>query len=205
MVVFAMRRILSFLSRKKRVPDAMTAAALAPLSQAQRCLDLWLREEDRRMSHRQRQRTAALIARYFEHEDEVTDQLILSFLRHYSGFGAVDLDDPHMVRQELKAALDRAPAQVSPAAASHRRLLLAAITGMLAMAAVLVTLHLSQATLNDDEQAALKAAVAARAKAVNAAPATIWAGLKHQFNVTRYQQIRRWDFEDAKELVEKLP
>ena len=79
----------------------------APLAQAARCLDLWLKEEGRDLSPRQRQKAAALIARYFFYEDCTTDALIMSFLRHYAGFRAIDMEDPASVRQALKTVLDQ--------------------------------------------------------------------------------------------------
>ncbi len=175
----------------------VTDAAFAPLAQAERCLDAWLREEGREMTARQRQRAAGLIARYFENEDMVSDKLILSFLHHYSGMGAVDLEDPQAVRMELKAVLDRSAPVMPAARASRLRLLVAVATGMLAMASVLVVFYLSQQTLTQQEQQQLREAVAMRAEAKGVAPATIWADVKRDAGVTRYQDIRRWDFARA--------
>ncbi len=78
-----------------------------PIKQAERCLDQWLKEENRSLPAAERQRVAALVARYFYHEDEVTDQLILSFLRHYSNGNVLDMEDPASVRMEIKSVLDQ--------------------------------------------------------------------------------------------------
>lgn len=155
------------------------------------------------MTPRQRQRAAGLIARYFEHEDMVSDKLILSFLHHYSGMGAVDLEDPQAVRLELKAVLDRSATAAVPAHNSRLRLLVAVATGMLAMASVLAVLYLSQQTLTQKEQQALRDAVAVRAEVLGVSPATIWADIKRDAGVTRYQDIRRWDFTRAMERAGK--
>lgn len=193
-----MRSLIDRLARRRRQGnrlDSVTGAALAPLSRAQRCLDQWLREEDRHLSPRQRQRAAALIARYFEHEDDADDALILSFLRHYGGMGLVDLDDPQAVRLELKTVLDRSIS--TPARHSRLRLWVSVATGMVTMAVVLVTLYLSQQTLSPAQQAELRMVVAETAAARSVAPATVWAGIKRDIGVTRYQDIRRWDFTRA--------
>lgn len=191
-----MRWIFSRLKRQYSLAP-VTAVAFAPLAQAERCLDAWLIEEGRSMTARQRQRAAGLIARYFEHEDGVTDKLILSFLHHYSGMGAVDLEDPQAVRMELKAVLDRSASVPTSAQISRMRLVLAACTGMVAMASVLVVFYLSQQTISLQQQQQLRAAVAMRAQTQGVAPATIWAGVKRDLQVTRYQDIRRWDFDRA--------
>ncbi len=170
------------------------AVALAPLSQARRCLEIWLREEGRFMPPRQRQRSAALIARYFAHEDDVSDALILSFLRHYSGFSAVDLDDPQSVRLELKASLDQA---VLRTVSIYGRPWLAATAGIITTAAMLIFVYLSQQTLSPAQQDELRAAVAGRARTQGVAVASVWAGIKRDFGVTRYQDIRRWDYAEA--------
>lgn len=191
-----MRRIFSRFKRQRSLAP-VTTAAFAPLAQAERCLDAWLIDEGRHMTTRQRQRAAGLIARYFEHEDGVSDKLILSFLHHYSGMGAVDLEDPQAVRMELKAVLDRSATTPLLAQTSRARLLMAACTGMLAMASVLVVFYLSQQTISVQQQQDLRAAVALRAESQGVAPATIWADVKRDIGVTRYQDIRRWDFDRA--------
>lgn len=197
-----MRRIFSLFGRPSSL-GSVTSLAFAPLAQAERCLDVWLAEEGRTMTARQRQRAAGLIARYFEHEDGVSDKLILSFLHHYSGMGVVDLEDPQAVRMELKAVLDRSSPHYAPAPASRLRLLLAAGTGMLAMASVLVVFYLSQQTLTAQEQHVLRATVAQQADARGVTPVTIWAEIKRDLDVPRYQEIRRWDFSRAMAVAKK--
>lgn len=199
-----MKRFLAVFKRQRTtLPPVVADAAFAPIAQAARCLDVWLSEEGRSMTPRHRQRAAALIARYFEHEDDASDQLILSFLRHYAGMGAVDLEDPQAVRLELKSVLDRSIALPPSAQASRARLLIAMVTGMLATATVLVVFYLSQQTLTLQEQQQLRAAVAARAVEQHIAPATIWADIKRDLGVVRYQDIRSWDFERALEKARK--
>lgn len=188
--------------RKAQGPVASVgAAALAPLAQAARCLDLWLREEGRHLSPRQHQRAAALIARYFAHEEDANDQLILSFLRHYSGFSAVDLDDPQAVRLELKAALDRAV--VKPAARDWRPWL-SAITGVIATIAILGTVYLSQQTLTVLEQENLRKAVAQKASETAVPAAAVWSEVKRATGVRRYADIRRWDRAKAEEAIKNF-
>ena len=176
---------------------------MAPLTQAARCLDAWLAEENRSMTARQKQRATALIARYFENEDDTSDQLILSFLRHYAGMGVVDLEDPQAVRMELKAVLDRSVIVLPHAQASRLRLMVAACTGMIAMAAVLVVLYLSQQTLTIAEQQELRAIVAQQSEIREVSTATIWAEIKRDLGVARYQDIRRWDFSRAIDMAKK--
>src|SRR3989304_6846467 len=105
----------------------------APLEQAAACLDIWLRQEKRRLTAGQKQRAAALIARYFHYEDEVTDQLMLSFLRHYSGRHDVDMEDPASVRMEIKAVLDKSHPH-SFEAGGGRRILAAFVVMTMIMA-----------------------------------------------------------------------
>lgn len=197
-----MRRMFSMF-RRNRALTPVTAAAFAPLAQAERCLDAWMAEEGRSMTARQRQRAAGLIARYFEHEDGVTDKLILSFLHHYSGMGVVDLEDPQAVRMELKTVLDRSAAVPQSVQTSRFRLMIAACTGMIAMASVLVVFYLSQQTITVQQQQILREAVAVRAEAQGVATATIWAEVKRDIGVTRYQDIKRWDFDRAMAQIKK--
>lgn len=189
--------------RQPGVSPPLAETAFAPLVQAQRCLDAWLEEEGRRLTVRQKSRAGALIARYFAHEDDVSDHLILSFLRHYAGMGAVDLEDPQAVRLELKAVLDRSTAALPPAHSGRARLLLAAVTGMAAMASVLAVLYLSQQTLSVEEQQELRAVVAMQADVRGVPPASVWAEVKRALGVTRYQDIRRWDFDRALDIAKK--
>ncbi len=191
-----MKRLLALFKRDRTLTPVVDAA-VAPLRQAGRCLDAWLREEGRSLSPRQKQRATALIARYFAHEDDVSDALILSFLRHYGGMGVVDMEDPQAVRMELKSVLDRSITLPHGGVSPRWRLAVAACTGMLAMASILAVMYLSQQTLTVAEQNSLRTAVAARAVQQGVAPATIWADLKRELGVTRYQDIRRWDYDRA--------
>ena len=49
-----------------------------PINQAQRCLDAWLAEEGRSLPKTLKIRASALMARYFLHEDDVNDALMMS-------------------------------------------------------------------------------------------------------------------------------
>jgi len=79
-----------------------------PLIQAERCVDIWLREEKMAIEPRQKRRVVALVARYFHGEENIKDALILSFLRHYSGWKDVDMEDMSAVSYEIKNVLDLA-------------------------------------------------------------------------------------------------
>src|SRR3972149_11504916 len=130
----------------------------APLEQAARCLDIWLRQEKRRLTAGQKQRAAALIARYFHHEDEVTDQLMLSFLRHYSGAHDGDMEDPTSVRMEIKAVLDKSQ-MYDPAAHGKKRILAAFFFGVIIMAVGLGAWEIVHKKITKEQQAELKALV----------------------------------------------
>lgn len=171
---------------------------VGPIAQARRCLDRWLEEEDRDMPERQRQRAAALMARYFLHEDEVSDGLLLSFLRHYAGYRAVDMDDPAALRLEIKAALDQsAPRQGYPPRWKS------------AAFAVLVTVlffvggDLTGKKLSLWQRADLKARVEKIvSREQGLAPVTVWAQVRKSFDVPRYEDISYWDYPAAREMLE---
>lgn len=163
----------------------------APITQATRCLDLWLGEEGYSLTPRQKQRASALIARYFENEDTVGDELILSFLRHYGGFGVVDLDDPQSVRQSLKHVLDRRQLKKD----SYLLLVLLAMT-MTCLTAIVMVFYLSL-PITPAQQKELRLVVATQAAAKQVSAVTIWAEIKNNLGVRRYVDIKRWDYEDA--------
>lgn len=174
----------------------------APIDQAGRCLDLWLKEEERAMPKRWRARTAALLARYFQHEDEVTDQLMLSFLRHYSGWREIDMEDLSSVRMEIKTLLDKsAPKGMQPLN------MLFAVT-----AAVVMTIicfcgwEMSRLKLTAEQQSSLKMRIR---KIVSQNPgithAAVWARIKKPIDVRRYQDISYWDYNKIIEMLDKWP
>jgi len=79
-----------------------------PLIQAERCVDIWLSEAKMAIEPRQKRRAVALVARYFHGEENIKDALILSFLRHYSGWKDIDMEDMSAVSYEIKNVLDLA-------------------------------------------------------------------------------------------------
>ncbi|MBI1215889.1 MAG: hypothetical protein GC185_08735 [Alphaproteobacteria bacterium] len=170
-----------------------------PLERAGRCLDIWLKEEGRQLEPLQRQRAAALMARYFHYEDEVTDELMLSFLRHYSGRREVDMEDPTSVRMELKSVLDAASSAARPSRALH---IMAVTLGL----CLLLTLSgagwaLAHAKITPAQQAQLKelvAKVAEHEKAKGTSTAAVWAQVKHPLHLRRYQDMSWWDYRGVK-------
>lgn len=182
-------------------------AMLAPIVQAARCLDIWLAEEGRSLPPRQKNRAAALLARYFEHEEGVSDTLILSFLRHYGGFGEVDLEDPRSVRMEIKAVLDKAAVdEVRTNASGWRPIAVVCLTlcviALLAASAWLV----AERRITQEQQAALRASVDVVALREGKPHAAVWAQVKRRLGVTRYQEIRWLDYGRAQDILsESLP
>jgi hypothetical protein len=175
----------------------------APLRQAERCLEIWLRSENRSLTKKQKQRTAALMARYFHHEDEVTDQLMLSFLRHYSGEHEVDMEDPTSVRMEIKAVLDKS--QLHDQAAHGKKRILAAFAGGVMIVAVSVgAWEISHKTISKEQQAELKALVhQIAALDQGATHAALWAEIKQPLQVRSYQDITWWDYRQSRQRLEK--
>lgn len=170
----------------------------APLAQAKRCLDQWLREEGRTLPPRLRNRAAALMARYFLNEAQMNDALMLSFLRHYSGFGEVDFDDPGAIRRALAAVLDKT-AHAGAGGASippHRAMQITAIAACLT-SIIWLGWNAWHMTITPAQQALLRMAVDRRAASEHLPHATVWADLKRDYNVRRYQEIRRYDYNAA--------
>lgn len=177
----------------------------APLVQARACLDQWLQEENRQMDEADCTRAAALIARYFMYEDQVTDALILSFLRHYTGKKLVDLDDPASVRRELKELLDRSTSATRKADHDFRFSIAAFAAGIFSCLVLVSGWKTSQMTLTPEQQAELKMLVDKIAdNRGTRAHASIWSEIKRQQGVRRYQDISYWQFDDSKRQLEKL-
>ncbi len=182
------------------MPDTNIAtlqSVYAPITQAARCLDAWLAEDGHSLSPRQRQRASALIARYFENEESVSDELILSFLRHYGGFGVVDLDDPQSVRQSLKDVLDRR----QPRKDVYPLRILLAIT-MLCLTAIVMVYYLSL-PITLAQQKELREAVASHAAEKQVSPVSVWADIKSNLGVRRYADIKRSYYDDALQMLGK--
>ena len=173
--------------------------AEGPIRQASRCLDLWLKEERRAMDRRHRRRTAALMARYFYNEDQVTDQLLLSFLRHYAGWKEIDIEDPASVRQEIKILLDKSKPREVP------RHMLSLTAGMVLMALVFCGWNLSQRKITLTQQEDLKKrvelVVAAKPQLTRA---RIWAEIKKPLEIRSYQQMSYWDYKQTVERLEAM-
>lgn len=171
-----------------------------PLEQAERCLGQWLKEEKRTLPAAERKRVAALMARYFYHEDEVTDQLMMSFLRHYSNGNALDMEDPTSVRMEIKSVLDQS--RVRDTAPFVRK-------GM-AVAAVIVLLAgmygwtVTQRPITRAEQADLKKLVH-EVVAHNAGATTdaVWNAVKKPLHIRRYQDMDQWQYWRSKSMLQK--
>lgn len=177
----------------------------APLAQAARCLDIWLEEEGRRLPPRQKQKAAALIARYFLYEDCVTDALIMSFLRHYAGFRAIDMDDPASVRHALKTVLDQSvPAEPLPPSFSSRAYVVAAAVFLcLFLAALYFRPVPAAATITPAQQAALKARVQIITTLdKTATPAAVWAALKQPYAVRSYKYLPAAEYAAAKSFLD---
>lgn len=187
-------------------PDfAVGEEIFAPLQQARQCLDRWLAEENRSMPAYDRSRASALIARYFLYEDQVTDDLILSFLRHYAGKRMVDLDDPASVRRELKGLLDRSVIKRRNDDSEIRHSIAAFAAGILICLLLVGGWKASQMTLTPLQQAELRMLVDRIADSSGTrAHAAIWATVKRQQGVRRYQDISYWAFGDSKRQLEKL-
>jgi len=172
-----------------------TLRIFAPLEQASGCLDVWLKEERRMLSDRQKRRAAALIARYFEREEDADDDLILSFLRHYSSGRVIDIEDPTSVRLEIKAALDSSVPYLPPDRHTRAGVFLLGCC----VAAVLAGLwHFAQRPITRVQQETLKTLVYEVARLEgSASPARIWKDVKAPLNVTRYQDITWWGYHRA--------
>jgi len=174
-----------------------------PVEQAARCLNIWLKEEKRHLSKKQKQRVSAFMARYFHYEDQATDELMLSFLRHYSGQYHVDMEDPASVRLEIKTVLDQSYAH-DHAAHSHKNLLLAFMIGVTMMAAGLGAWGAAHKKITLEQQGELKAMVH-RIAALDrdASHASIWAGIKTPLQVRSYQDITWWEYRRSRERLEQ--
>ena len=176
---------------------------LGPIEQAERCLDFWLREENRLLTEKQRQRAAALMARYFHHEDEVTDQLMLSFLRHYSNQNEVDMEDPASVRLEIKAVLDKSHEQV-PLVQGRKRMIAAFVIAMIVMAASLSAWNFTHTKITKQQQAELKALVhQIEVLDPQLTTAAVWNSVKAPLQVKSYQEMTWWDYRRGRKMLEE--
>lgn len=178
----------------------------APLAQAARCLDTWLAEEGRTLPSRQRHKAAALIARYFLHEDCVTDALIMSFLRHYAGFRAIDMEDPASVRQALKTVLDQSviTEPLPPASFSSRGYVWAAAVFLcLFLAALYFRPAITPSVINPQQQSALKWRVEKITRLQgDVSHAAVWAAVKEPFAVRSYKHLTASDYPAAKAFLD---
>lgn len=178
----------------------------APLAQAARCLDTWLAEEGRHLPARQRHKAAALIARYFLYEDCVTDALIMSFLRHYAGFRAIDMEDPASVRHALKTVLDQsviAEPLPPPFFSSRGYVWAAAVFLCLFMAALYFRPALNPSAINPQQQTALKLRVEKITKLQgDVSHAAVWAAVKQPFAVRSYKHLTAEDYAAAKAFLD---
>lgn len=186
----------------------MTAFEMdAPLAQAARCLDCWLKEEGRTLSPRLRQKAAALIARYFLYEDCTTDALIMSFLRHYAGFRAIDMEDPASVRQALRTVLDQsviAEPLPSPFFLSRTYVRAAAVFLCLLMTVLYFRPAPVAEMISPMQQSVLKQQVKKiTTLEKDASPAAVWAAVKRPFAVRSYKQLTTTDYAAAKAFLDE--
>src|SRR6218665_4064713 len=184
--------------------SALAEDAALPVVQARRCLERWLGEESRYLPERQRRRAAALMARYFLYEDNVTDELMMSFLRHYAGFRVIDMEDPASVRTELKAVLDasvvREPSPSSIFSARHY-FFAAAVFGCLLLG-VLLWLRPSP-PINVVQERELKSRVEKlTALDPTLRAVTVWAKVRAPFGVSRYRELTHEQYDDAKAMLD---
>jgi len=173
----------------------------APIEQAQRCLDTWLKEEGRVLNKATKKRAAALMARYFQHEDEVGDEIMMSFLRHYSGKQVMDIEDPTSVRLEIKTLLDRSRAREESGA---RTAVFSFAIGVLLVLLALGGWHYSQKTITVAQQEELKTLVRQITELEkNASAASVWAEIKSPLGVKKYQDIRWRDYGQSRDHLKK--
>lgn len=177
----------------------------APLEQALRCLETWLKEESRAMDRKGKHRTAALLARYFQYEDDVTDDLILSFLRHYSGRKEIDIEDPTSVRMEIKSLLDRSkPAPGLSVKSLVSQFILPTAAGLCLGSAAFLAWAFVQRPITPEQQMALKEKVAEIAALdQRLTPNAVWAEVKKPLDVTSYHEISWWHYDDAQEKLDQ--
>lgn len=185
--------------------DVLAQDSALPVAQARRCLDIWLEEEQRYLPERLRRRAAGLLARYFLYEDSVTDELLLSFLRHYAGFRVIDMDDPASVRGELKSVLDssvvREPSP--PSFFSVRHYILAAAVFGCCLLGALYWLR-PAAPINLAQEVQLKTRVE-RLTSLDPTlkPVTVWARLRAPFGVSRYRELTSAQFAEARAMLDQ--
>lgn len=172
---------------------------MAPILQAMRCLDIWLKEENKCLPRHDRARIAALMARYFQHEDEVTDQLMLSFLRHYSKHTRLDMEDPTSVRLEIKSTLDRSVPRTSRQARAIASLAAFLIAAFL-FASAWGLLH-KRITRNEEEALRNLVNVVAMTER-GATRASIWADIKEPLRARRYQDMTWWQYRRAAAMLQ---
>ncbi|MBU6475854.1 MAG: hypothetical protein KGQ70_07790 [Alphaproteobacteria bacterium] len=168
-----------------------------PLEQAERCLGQWLKEEKRALPPAERKRAAGLMARYFYHEEEVTDELMLSFLRHYSCGKVLDMEDPASVRMEIKSVLDQSEAQKGRARGSVM---------MAALAALFFFLYgwtFAHRPVTPAEQADLKALVRDTVSRDSSLTiAAVWDTVKKPLHLRRYADMDQWQYWWSKSMLE---
>ena len=184
--------------------SALAEETALPVVQARRCLDQWLAEESRHLPERQRRRAAGLMARYFLYEDNVTDDLLMSFLRHYAGFRVIDMEDPASVRTELKAVLDSSIVrEPSPSAffSARHYILAAAVFGCLLLGTLLWLRPSPPINMVQERELKLRVekltALDPSLRAV-----TVWARVRAPFGVSRYRELTHEQYDAAKSMLD---
>lgn len=187
--------------RKNKSFDALDV--FRPVEQTRRVLDSWLKAEGRQMPRRERQRLSGLLARYFQHEDDVSDTLILSFLDRFAGKGAVDMEDPGSVRAEIQSLIDMAkPLSATTVPASMAVVLAGGILSLVVLLGLLgwriYTLPMTAQQQSDLRLAVEQAAIRRGDKNT----AAIWAAVKKPLGVRKYEDITYWQADDAIRFIE---
>lgn len=174
-----------------------------PIDQAPRCLETWLEEENRYLPEKQKQRAAALMARYFYHEEQVTDQLMLSFLRHYSGQQVLDMEDPTSVRMEIKTVLDQSNVQ-PPLSENKKRMITAFVVGSMMTAFSLGAWTVCHQQIDKDRQMELKALVHRIVELDQSITHSgVWAEVKAPLQIKSYQEMDWIDYYKTKKNLER--
>lgn len=191
--------------RRNRLLNAINI--YGPVDQARRVIELWLKQQDRSMHRRDRERLAGLMARYFENEDQLTDQLMMSFLNHYIGDAEVDMEDPVSVRMEIKSLLDKSVSgQSFTPQGNNWPLVIMAAVGMIAVVVItgLIGWQVINLPLSDMQQNNLKGRVEMVAGQTGSKTAAIWTRIKKPLDVRRYQDITYWQYDDAMKELDRI-
>jgi hypothetical protein len=131
----------------------------------------------------------------------------MSFLRHYAGFRAIDMEDPASVRQALKTVLDQsviAEPLPSPFFLSRTYVRAAAVFLCLLMAVFYFRPAPVAEMISPMQQSVLKQQVKKiTALEAGVPPAAVWAAVKQPFAVRSYKQLTTTDYAAAKAFLDE--